>query len=167
MSVESFFVVLWFFLLLYLLYEVFVWGLCELWPFVLQCLSSPFCLCGSFFPFWWVLSCGWGRCFWPWGKFIFRSALLWWSRSFWTSRHEFCFPLLRVLSFVWSRCCRPSRQICFCSALLLVKSIFLTSRHKINFAVLFFLVKPVFWASRHELFSSLDVGVLISWSRCL
>ena len=44
-----------------------------------------------------------------------------------------------------------------------MKSIFLTSRHEINFAVLFFLVKPVFWAFRHELFSSLDVGVLIVW----
>ena len=30
----------------------------------------------------------------------------------------------------------------------------------------FLLVKPVFWAFRHELFSSLDVGVLILWGRC-
>ena len=45
----------------------------------------------------------------------------------------------------------------------LVKSVLLTSRHEINLAVLFFLVKPVFWAFRHELFTSLDVGVLIVW----
>ena len=79
------------------------------WPFVLQFSSSPLVFDSSPFSSGCLLR--WGRFRWPWGKFIFCSALsLIWSISL-TLRHEFD----------------------FCSALTSIGSISLSLRHDFNF----------------------------------
>ena len=72
-------------------------------------------------------------CWWPWGRFIFYSALLWWSRSFGPRGTSFCFPYCGCSHLCEVGVVDLRGKFVFYSALLLVKSIFLTSRHEFNF----------------------------------
>ena len=61
-----------------------------MWPFVLQCPSSPFAL--IFVSLLMGALIKWSRWWWPRGIFIFYSALFLVESILWTPRYEFCFP---------------------------------------------------------------------------
>ena len=100
------------------------------WPFVLQFSSSPL----DFFLILPLRGClrWWGRFRWPWGKFIFCSALLLAGSIVLTLRHDFNF--CSALTSIGSISLSLRHDFDFCSALTSIGSISLTLRHDFDFS---------------------------------
>ena len=119
------------------------------WPFVLQFSSSPLVFDSSPFSSGCLLR--WGRFRWPWGKFIFCSALsLIWSISL-TLRHEFDF--CSALTSIGSISLSLRHDFNFCSALTSMESIALTLRHDFDFYSALTSVGSISLTLRHEIIS--------------
>ena len=81
------------------------------WPFVLQFSSSP--LDFDSFPFSSGCLLGWGRFRWPWGKFIFCSALPLAGSIVLTLRHDFVIFFLQCAYFNRVDFFDPEARFCF------------------------------------------------------